>query len=147
MKSKLLTIFVIASVFLSFSKDSCDLEEMYERALTKLKKYQLVQDYKMHQKKSKSEPQYQYFQFTVSSGVKYRLYAIDNPDQPGRLVINLYNNMNREFLVASSYNNLTQKMRESIEFTSQSTANFCIGLYFKDGEKGCGVAISSFLPN
>jgi hypothetical protein len=147
MKNKIIAALITSLMFFSFSKDGCDLDKLYETALGKLKKFQLSEDYKLSQKKKKDAPEMKYYQFTINSGVKYRFFAVDNPELDGRLVINIYNNMNRDFLVASTYDKISKQVREGVEFTSKSTANFCIGIYFTDGNKGCGVAMSSFLPN
>ncbi len=121
------------------------MDTIYSNALQKLKKFHLLKDYRMTQKKNKREPEMEFYPLTLNSGVKYRFYALDSPDMEGRLVINIYSSMQKEFLVASTYDKVSKRVREGIEFTSQSTGNFCIGLYFTDGNKGCGVAISSFL--
>ncbi len=147
MKNKLILSILIIASLCSFKKDSCDLDALYEQALTKLKKFHLVKEYKISQKKNKDAPEFQYFPVTLNSGVKYRFYALDNAELEGRLVICIYNNMKQEFLVASTYDKLSKRIRDGIEFTSQTTGNFCIGLYFTDGKKGCGVGITSFLPS
>ncbi|MDQ3108725.1 MAG: hypothetical protein M3R17_02430 [Bacteroidota bacterium] len=146
-QKNILRSIVILSVMIlcSFNKEASQ-TALYQKALTKLNNFNLIKDYKVYLKKKKAKDpiEYVYFPVTLNSGEKYRFYGIDDALLKGRIVITIYNNMKREFQVATTYNSSTKTRMDAIEFTSHSTGVFCIGLSFLDGEDGCGVAISSF---
>lgn len=129
----------------SFNKEASQ-NALYQKALTKLNNFNLIKDYKVYLKKKKaSEPSaYMYYPVTLNSGERYRFYGLDDAALKGRIVITIYNNMAREFQVATTYNVKTKTRSDAIEFLSHTTGTFCIGLSFLDGEEGCGVGISSF---
>ncbi len=139
-----ITIFSIL-LLCSFNKDASH-SALYQKALTKLNSYNLIKDYKVYMKKRKGKDpvEFTYFPVTLNSGEKYRFYALDDQSLKGRMVITIYNNMKREFQVATTYNVKTQSKLDAIEFLSHTTGTFCIGFSFLDGEEGCGVGISSF---
>jgi hypothetical protein len=149
MKKNILTLVaLILPLFFctSFIRDKCDSEATYTTALTKLKGYKFLKDYRVYLKKKKKEEPIEllYFPVTLNRGEKYRFYCESNPAFSGSLVINVYNNMKREFRVATTYEPTTHVKRESVEFVCNSTGVFCLGFYFLDGAEGCGVGISSF---
>ncbi len=146
MKNKLIFATLISFTLLSFKKDSCDVENMFSNAITKLKDFEFLKEFKVIQKKKKDPSEMELQPLTLSSGVTYRFYAVDCPDLDGKLVINIYNNMKKDFLIASTFDKKGNRIRDGIEFKSQTTGNFCIGFYYTEGNKGAGVAISSFLP-
>lgn len=129
----------------SFNKDASQ-TALYQKALTKLNNYNLIKDYKVYLKKRKPKDpvEYVYYPVTLNSGEKYRFYGLDDPALKGRIVITIYNNMKREFQVATTYNAKTQTKSEAIEFLCHTTGTFCLGYSFVEGEEGCGVGISAF---
>jgi hypothetical protein len=129
----------------SFNKEASQ-SALYKKSLTKLNGFDLIKDYKVYLKKKKSKDpvEYVYLPVVLNSGERYRFFGLDDAELKGRIVITIYNNMNRDFQVATTYNVKTQTKSEAIEFLCKTTGNFCIGLSFMDGEEGCGVAISSF---
>lgn len=131
---------------MAFVKDKCDYDKLYQDAVKKLKKYTILKDYRLYSKKKKniSPEDYQYFTVPLNRGVKYKFMALNAEDSEGKLVINLYNNPQKEFLFATTLTQGTGTVKESLEFKCQSTGNFCIGYYFLDGVEGCGLAVSAF---
>jgi hypothetical protein len=129
----------------NFNKDASQ-SALYQKALTKLNAYNLIKDYKVYLKKRKAKDpvEYVYFPVTLNSGEKYRFYGLDDAALKGRIVITIYNNMKREFQVATTYNVKTKSKLDAIEFLSHTTGTFCIGFSFMEGEEGCGVGIASF---
>ena len=81
---------------------------------------------------------------TLNRGEKYRFYGIENPEYKSKIVVTIYNNMKRDFQVATTYNKTTKTKYEAIEFKSGTTGTFCIAFTFLDGDEGCGVGIASF---
>ncbi len=150
MKKQFFPIVLLAAVCLvlctSFAKDSCNSDPTYQKALAKIKEFNLIKDYRVYIKKKKKgdPPTAVYFPVTMNRGERYRFYGLESPEYKGKMVVTIYNNMKREFPVATTYNQATQTKLDAIEFKSGSTGTFCIGFYFLDGEEGCGVGISSF---
>lgn len=140
-----LTVFLIIPL-MGFKKDKCNTDALYDQLVVKLKKFSVLKDYRIYKKKIKklTPDDYEYFTIPLNRGVVYKFQAMNNPDFEGKLVINLYNNPQKEYMFATTLIQGTQNMRESIEFKCQSTGNFCIGYYFLDGVEGCGVAVSAF---
>lgn len=134
-------------LLLCSGKDSCNSEGLYQQGLRQLKDYTLIKDYRVYLKhKKKNDPvEYTYYPITLNRDVKYKFYCLSSSEYKGKMVLTIYNSMKREFTVATTYNPATKTWRESIEFLSHSTGNFCIGFYFLDGEEGCGVGMSSFM--
>lgn len=131
---------------MGFKKDKCNSDALYEQAVMKLKKFSVLKDYRIYMKKKKkvTPEDYEYFTIPLNRGVVYKFQSISNPDFEGKMVINLYNNPQKEFMFATTLSQGTKAVKESIEFKCQSTGNFCVGYYFLDGAEGCGVAISAF---
>ncbi len=146
MKYKIIIGVIVSFMFLSFKKDSCDIETIFNAAIKKLNDFEFLKEFKIIQKKKKDPSEMILQPLTLNSGVTYRFYAVDCPDLEGKLVINIYNSMKKEFMIASTYDKRGDRVRDGIEFKSQTTGNFCIGFYYVNGNKGAGVAISSFLP-
>ena len=147
MKTKYLVYLLLLVVPLfAFKKDKCNSDAMYETLTKKLKKYSVLKDYRLYMKKKKkiTPDDYEYFTIPLNRGVKYRFTAMSSSDFEGKLVINLYNTPQKEFLFATTLIQGTSDVREAIEFKCQSTGNFCIGYYFLEGKEGCGVAVSAF---
>lgn len=138
-------IFLIIPL-MGFKKDKCNSDALYEQVVVKLKKFTVLKDYRIYMKKKKklTLDDYEYFIIPLNRGVVYKFQAISSPDFDGKLVINLYNNPQKEFMFATTLSQGTKTVKESIEFKCQSTGNFCIGYYFLDGSEGCGVAVSAF---
>ena len=147
LKIILLKAIIFAVPMLSFVKDKCNSDQLYEQALSKIKKYTFVKDYRIHQKKKKkiTPEDYEYFTMPLNRGVKYKFLALSSSEYEGKLVINLYNNIKKEFVFASTLvqGGSNSNLKESIEFKCQSTANYCVGFYFLNGAEGCGVAVSA----
>ena len=141
---KILLLLVLP--LMGFVRDKCNYDKMYEELTKKLKKYTVLKDYRLYMKKNKSldAGDYQYFTIPLNRGVKYKFVALNSDDYDGKLIINLYNNPQKEFLFATTLTQGTGVIRESLEFKCQSTGNFCIGCYFLDGVEGCAIAISAF---
>lgn len=140
------TLVILSLILLcSFNKDASH-AALYKQALGKLNNFNLIKDYKvyMKRKKTKDPIEYTYFPVTLNSGERYRFYGLDDQALKGRMVITIYNNMQRDFQVATTYNAKTKTKSDAIEFLCHTTGTFCIGFYFLDGEEGCGVGISSF---
>lgn len=129
----------------SFNKDASQ-TLLFQKALGKLNNYNLIKDYKIYLKKKKTKDpvEYVYFPVTLNSGERYRFYGLDDQALKGRIVITIYNNMKRDFQVATTYNVKTKSKLDAIEFLCHTTGTFCVGFSFLDGEEGCGVGISSF---
>ena len=140
-----LMLIIIIPLF-SFKKDKCNSDAIYNDIVKKLKKFSVLKDYRIYSKKKKniSPEDYEYFTISLNRGVKYKFTALSSGDYEGKLVINLYNTPQKEFLFATSLIQGTENVRESIEFKCQSTGNFCVGYYFLGGKEGCGVAVSAF---
>lgn len=138
-------IFLILPL-MSFKKDKCNSDALFDQALLKLKKFSLIQDYRIYSKKKKkvTPEEYQYFTIPLNRGVTYKFQAISNPDYEGKLIINLYTNPTKDYMFATTLSQGTKNVHESIEFKCSSTGNYCIGYYFQDGLEGCGVAVSGF---
>lgn len=139
-------ILLLMIPLMGFKKDKCNSDALYEEALGKLKKFSVLKDYRIYMKKKKklTPEEYEYFTIPLNRGVVYRFQALSSPDFDGKLVINLYNNPQKEFMFATTLTQGTKSIRESIEFKCQSTGNFCVGYYFLDGNEGCGVAVTAF---
>jgi hypothetical protein len=139
-------VFILIIPLMGFKKDKCNSDALYEQLVLKLKKFSVLKDYRIYMKKKKklTPDEYEYFTIPLNRGVVYKFQAISNPDFEGKLVINLYNNPQKEFMFATTLSQGTQNVKESIEFKCQSTGNFCIGYYFLGGVEGCGVAVSAF---
>lgn len=149
MKTKNLVIKLIILLLIplmGFKKDKCNSDVLYAQVVSKLKKFSVLKDYRIYSKKKKklTPEEYEYFTIPLNRGVTYKFHAISNPDMAGKLVINLYNNPEKEFMFATTLSQGTGNLRESIEFKCQSTGNFLVGYYFLGGEEGCGVAVSAF---
>ena len=147
MKTKFVVYILLMVIpLLAFKKDKCNSDAIYNEIVKKLKKYSILKDYRIYSKKKKniSPKDYEYFIIPLNRGVKYKFTAISSSDYEGKLVMNLYNNPQKEFLFATSLIQETENVRESIEFKCQSTGNFCIGYHFLGGKEGCGVAVSAF---
>lgn len=131
---------------MGFKKDKCNCDALYDQVVLKLKKFSVLKDYRIYMKKKKklTPEEYEYFTIPLNRGVVYKFQAVNNAEFEGKLVINLYNNPQKEFMFATTLIQGTQNMRESIEFKCQSTGNFCIGYYFLGGVEGCGIAVSAF---
>lgn len=145
-KTALMLVLVLT---LTSGKDPCAGDELYNQALSMLKDYSLIKDYRVSLKKKKKNgpEEFMYFPITLNRNQKYRFYGVSSPLLKGKLVITIYNNMKRDFQVATTYNKATQTARESIEFQCSTTGNFCIGISFLNGEEGCGVGIASFMKS
>ncbi|MGL5889142.1 MAG: hypothetical protein ACRC3B_04620 [Bacteroidia bacterium] len=131
----------------SFAKSGCDSEATYKSALTKIKDFNLIKDYRIYLKRQRKSDDPQpavYFPITMNRGEKYRFYCLENPEFTGKLVVTIYNNMKREFMVATTYNKSSNSKYEAIEFKSSTTGNFCIAFTVMNGQESCGVGISSF---
>lgn len=139
-------IILLVVPLMSFKKDKCNSDALYEQVVAKLKKFSVLKDYRIYSKKKKkiTPEDYEYFTIPLNRGVTYKFQAMSNPDMNGKLVINLYNNPQKEFMFATTLSQGTNSLRESIEFKCQSTGNFLVGYYFLGGEEGCGVAVSAF---
>ena len=141
---KLLLLLVLPLT--GFVRDKCNYDKMYNELVKKMKKYTVLKDYRLYMKKNKNldAGDYQYFTIPLNRGVKYKFAALNSDDYEGKLIINLYNNPQKEFLFATTLTQGTGTIRESLEFKCQSTGNFCIGYYFLDGVEGCAIAASAF---
>lgn len=132
---------------MAFKKEKCNSDALYVNAVKKLGKYTYLKDYRLYMKKNKklTPADYEYYMITLNRGTKYKFMALsNNEDLEGKLVINLYNSPKREFVFATTLNQKTLEVKESIEFKCETTGNFCIGYYFLDGKEGCGVSITAF---
>lgn len=140
------SIILLAVPLMAFKKDKCNSDALYEQVVSRLKKFSVLKDYRIYSKKKKklTPEEYEYFTIPLNRGVTYKFVALSNPDMTGKLVINLYNNPQKEFMFATTLSQGTSSLRESIEFKCQSTGNFLVGYYFLGGEEGCGVAVSAF---
>lgn len=142
----LLTVCLSLTVYSAFAKNGCETEETLKKALSKIKGFNLLKNYSVYLKKKKKDDPIEivYFPVTLNRGEKYRFYCESNSAYQGKLVLNVYNSMKREFRVATTYEPSTQVERDAVEFVCNTTGVFCLGFYFKDGVEGCGVGISSF---
>ncbi|MBS1637552.1 MAG: hypothetical protein JST26_16675 [Bacteroidetes bacterium] len=141
---RLLLLLVIP--LMAFKKEKCNSDILYEETLKKMKKFSLIKDYRIYlkKKKKKDQPEFQYFNITLNRGVKYKFFSVSSSEFTGKMIMNLYSNPQKEFMVATTLSQASGDPKESVEFLSQTTGNFCVGFYFKDGEEGCGVGILSF---
>lgn len=140
---KLVLLLIIP--IMGFKKDKCNSDALYEKVLSKLKKYSVLKDYRIYCKKKKklTAEDYEYFTIPLNRGVTYKFYALNNTDMEGKLVINLYTSPTKEYMFATSLSQGTRVVHESIEFQCSNTGNYCIGYYFLDGNEGCAVAVSA----
>ncbi|MCU0433392.1 MAG: hypothetical protein MUC87_08070 [Bacteroidia bacterium] len=147
-RTLLLSVAAATTLLLTSSfKDKCESDGIYQKALTKIRDFNLIKDYRVYlkrQKKADEPAPALYFPITLNRGEKYRFYGLETPEYEGKIVITIYNNMKREFQVATTYNKTTKTKYEAIEFKSSTTGTFCIGFTFLDGKEGCGVGIASF---
>ena len=140
-------IILIVIPLMGFKGDKCNLDALYEKLVSSLKNVSILKDYRIYSKKNKklTPDDYEYFTITLNRGVTYKFQTLSDPSMDGKLIINLYNNPQKEFMFATTLSQgTTSTIRESIEFKCQRTGNFLVGYYFLDGEEGCGVAVSVF---
>lgn len=150
-KSFLLLTFlvVMALTSLSFKRGGCDKETLLPMAMEKLKKFTLIQDFPffMNKKKKKEEvgPEIKKQVITLNRGVRYKFFAIRNPDYPGMPVVTIYNNEKMEFLVGTTFNAQLQKFYEVIEFECKTTGNYLLVFSIQNNLEGCGLGVFSSL--
>lgn len=144
-KNYIKIIFLIVLPLLAFKKEKCDSDVLMVNGLKKLGKFTFLKDYRIYKKKIKNitAEDYEYYVITLNRGVKYKFMALSNSEMEGKLVINLYNTTKREFVFATTLNQRTLEVKESIDFKCETTGNFVVGYYFLEGKEGCGVAITA----
>lgn len=146
----LLSLFILtmAAISLSFKRGGCDKEELMPMAIEKLKKFTLIQDFPFYMnKKKKGEmvPEVKKQVITLNRGVRYKFFAVKNPDYKGQPVVTIYNNEKMEFLVGTTFNSQLQKFYEVIEFECKTTGNYLLTFTIQNNVECCGLGVFSSL--
>jgi hypothetical protein len=128
-------------------KNGCESEEMQSAALAQLKKFNLVQEYPFYFKKKKGKGPVEYKKqvITMNRGVRYKFYAVRNPEFDGIPVLAIYNNESQEILLGSTYNATFKKYYNELEFECKTTGNYCLSFSFQDGLEGCALGVFASL--
>ena len=142
-------LIVLWSMLTSFKGDGCVSEQMNKEAVSKLKKYSLIENYPFYMKKKKKKdvPETKKVIVTLNNGMRYKFFSIKNPDYEGIPILTIYNNEKMEFMVASTYNANMNKFYNDMEFECKTTGNYCLVFSFFEGEEGCGLGIYSLLAS
>jgi len=131
----------------SYKKGSCVTSEMNMAAVDQLKKFNMVQQYPVYLKRNKKADAEGTFKqvLTLNRGVRYKFFAIKNPDYTGQPVLTIYNNEKMEFMIGSTYNASFKRFYNELEFECKTSGNYCFTLNFLDGEEGCALGVYSSL--
>jgi len=145
MKKKIVVIIALILALPVVSNNTCDDHDIIlEAAVLKLKDHSFIKSHNVYIKKSKNGEGHKYVQMVLNRGVSYKFILIDSDQFEGKLMLNIYNNMRRDYVFASNYSQTLKKRYTVFEFTCKSTINACLDLYFQDGNKGCAIAIAGF---
>jgi hypothetical protein len=116
--------------------------------MERLKKFTLIQDFPffINRKKKKEEgPEIKRQVITLNRGVRYKFFAIRNPDYDGLPIVTIYNNEKMEFLVGTTYNVTMKKFYNEIEFECKTTGNYLLAFSIQNNIEGCGLGVFSSL--
>lgn len=153
-KNKLKTFIVITCILLvaasglNFSKGGCDKAELMPMAMERLKKFTMIQDFPFFINKKKKKDESAEFKrqvITLNRGVRYKFFAIKNPDYQGLPIVTIYSSEKMEFLVGTTYNPSIQKFYNEIEFECKTTGNYLLQFSTQNNAEGCGLGIFSSL--
>ena len=143
----ILSLIVVVLFMMAFKEDKCVNESMNKEVSVRLKKFTLIQQFpfRMKEKRKKDPIEYKKQVIALSSGVKYKFYAIRNTEFEGLPIMTIYNNEKLEFLLGSTYNFNSKKFYNEIEFECKSTGNYCLAMSFQDGMEGCSLGVFASL--
>ncbi len=142
------TIIVLVMLFGAFTLQSllkpekCSGDEEYKVGLSKLGEFRLLKDYRVSLKSgsTRSQPMVSY-PLSLTDGLTYKFIPINNSDNKGKMIIQIYMSDKREMLLASSYNESSKRHYPAIEFNCGHSGTYEIVFTFIHGEKGCGVGM------
>jgi len=142
-----LSLFFVCSGFYSFKKGDCSNSEMSSAAVDQLKKFTLIQEFPFYMKKKKKDGETEYKKqiVTLNRGVRYKFFAVKNPEYDGQPILSIYNNEKQEFLLGSTYNPTFKRFYNELEFECKTTGNYCMSFSFLDGMEGCALGVFSSL--
>jgi len=153
MKNGLTKVAFIGSIIAMFwvgtsfiiKKKECDRQLLLEKAVPKLKKFTLIQDYPFSFKKKKKNDAIEYSKqmITLNRGIRYKFYAVKNDEFEGIPIVYIFNNEKQEVMLGSSYNTHYKKFYDEIEFECKTTGNYCLSFCFQDGLDGCALGVFS----
>jgi hypothetical protein len=140
-----LLTFLILTSFVKKDNEGCDKQKLLEKAVPKLKKFTIIQDYPFAFKKKKKNGEIEYSKniITLNRGVRYRFFAVKNDELEGIPIVTIYNNAKQEIMLGSTYNAGRKTFYDEIEFECKTTGNYCLSFSFLDGIGGCGLGIFS----
>jgi hypothetical protein len=143
----ILALFYICSGFYLFKKGDCTSSKMTSTAVDQLKKYTLIQDFPIYLKKRKKNDEVEYKKqiITLNRGVRYKFFAVKNPDYEGQPILAIYNNEKQEFLLGTTYNPTFKRFYNELEFECKTSGNYCLSFSFLDGVEGCALGIFASL--
>ena len=144
MRDKLI-IFLLLLLYISTTSSvapkKCSGDEEYDKGVTMLKDYTLVKDYRVSLgsgKKGEASPSINY-PISLTKGMKYKLFAVNHPDNTNKMIVSIFANEKGEVLLASTYSTSVKKHYDYVEFDCKTTGTFYITFQFEGGASGCGV--------
>lgn len=129
-------------IYLSLSSSvlgpgKCTGDEEYNRGLNNIGNFRLIKDYRVSLKKGKTES----FQISLTRGLKYKFYTVDNPDNKGKMVMTIYMKPDNNMKLASTQSSTSLKHYPSIEFECGKSGKYYLEIHIEGDEKGCGVGM------
>jgi len=143
MKSiNLLSILFLTSFvfFSSYSSAQCSgIDKLVEKCNKQLGDYRYQKQFEFYISGDKKDTEISY-SLNITQGVTYKFTLAGSPKYKVEPIISILHKT-QKFLIASNYDEDTEKTYSSIEFESQTTATVIVKFNFPSNGEGCGSCV------